>query len=485
MAGPGGLLPSQRTSFVPGSAAVYPENHITKAKEGPLVDDRRNVKINNADRLMWYLTDKEHPMVVNAAVFLESPISLSSLVDRSEELCREYPIMACKVSADFRWTPCRFDPMEHTTTKVLGPDEDLQEYVGSQLSKGMDFDKPMWAWEVVSKPSTSEHLLMIRIHHVIGDGVALMTLLDHLLGREPNINTYKKYHMVPVCQTLTCGHPCYLDMVNSRWKQICGCFRLVTMVLFFPLLVLGIVFMIGDRRNPLQMKASHEKRVAWWSKDIPHAEVRQIGLSVKGTVNDTCCAIISGALHNYFKQTQTKKFRGCSLKCIIPVSVRGKKERYHLNNRVGALFVTLPVGASKPKRRLELCKYRMDVMKVSPAVPVAMIFIRLTTMCLGNEVCKRLQHIYTAKASLIFSNVMGSPTEASFLGSTVTGIMGFVPLPGRLGLGCTVTSYNGSIKFGFAADPVSLKDPELFARLIEEEFRVLKKLLGKNEEDEA
>ena len=38
--------------------------------------------------------------------------------------------------------------MEHTTTKVLGPDEDLQEYVGSQLSKGMDFDKPMWAWEV-------------------------------------------------------------------------------------------------------------------------------------------------------------------------------------------------------------------------------------------------------------------------------------------------------------------------------------------------
>ena len=59
---------------------------------------------------------------------------------------------------------------------------------------------------------------------------------------------------------------------------------------------------------------------------------------------------------------------------------------------------------------------------------------------------------------------MGSPTEATFLGSKVTGIMGFVPLPGKLGLGCTVTSYNGKIKLGFCADPVALVDPPLFKR---------------------
>ena len=63
-------------------------------------------------------------------------------------------------------------------------------------------------------------------------------------------------------------------------------------------------------------------------------------------------------------------------------------------------------------------------------------------------------------------SVMGSPTEAFFLGSKVKGIMGFVPLPGKLGLGCTITSYNGNIKLGFCADPAALEDPALFKRYV-------------------
>lgn len=300
----------------------------------------------------------------------------------------------------------------------------------------------------------------------MGDGVALMTLLDHLLGKEPAVWTYKKYHMVPVCQTLTCGNPCYLDMVNSKWKTICGITKLILMIVFgfiIPLIPLGIMCMWKDRKNPLRMKGPHKKRVCAWTKDMSHSDVKDIGFSIKGTVNDTCCAIISGALHRYLEQTTGKRPRG-ALKCIIPVSVRGKKERYHLNNRVGALFVSLPVNAKTVKRRLDLCKYRMDMMKLSPAVPVAMLFIRMTTKLLGNKLCRQLQYIYSAKASLIFSNVMGSSTEATFLGSKVLGIMGFVPLPGKLGLGVSVTSYNGIIKLGFCADPIALVDPPLFKK---------------------
>ena len=38
--------------------------------------------------------DDEHPMVVNATVFLEQPISLQSLKDRAEEMVKEYPILS-------------------------------------------------------------------------------------------------------------------------------------------------------------------------------------------------------------------------------------------------------------------------------------------------------------------------------------------------------------------------------------------------------
>mmetsp|Transcript_76235 Transcript_76235/g.217821 ORF Transcript_76235/g.217821 Transcript_76235/m.217821 type:complete len:484 (+) Transcript_76235:200-1651(+) len=467
-------LPSQKTAFVPASATVHPENTLAKST---IVDDRRTVKIANADRLMWYMTDDEHPMVVNATVFLEQPISLQSLKDRAEEMVKEYPILSCKISSDFHWTPCRYDPVEHSKTVILSPEQNLQEYIASKLTQGIDFDRPMWEWEVVSKPDEGKHLLLVRVHHVVGDGVALMTLMDHLLGKEPAVWTYKKYHVVPVCATLTCGNPCYLDMVNGKWKTICGLLKLFLMIVFgfiIPIIPLSIMFMWKDPKNPLQMKGAHKKRVCAWSKDMSYEDIANIGHSIRGTVNDTCCAIISGALHRYLEQTTGKRPRR-ALKCIIPVSVRGKKERYHLNNRVGALFVSLPIGTKSRQRRLSLCKYRMDIMKLSPAVPVAMLFIRMTTKLLGNQLCKRLQFMYSAKASLIFSNVMGSPTEASFLGSKVLGIMGFVPLPGKLGLGVTVTSYNGFIKMGFSADPVALVDPGLFLRLLEEEFDLMRK----------
>ena len=174
-----------------------------------------------------------------------------------------------------------------------------------------------------------------------------------------------------------------------------------------------------------------------------------------------------------------KRFRG-HLKCIIPVSVRSKKETYQLNNRVGALFLKLPVGAATPRRRLELCKYRMDMLKLGPSVPVTMLFIRMTTKMLNNWLCNFLQQTYSRKATLIFSNVMGSPTEATFLGARVGGIMGFVPLPGHLSLGVTVTSFNGSMRFGIVADPNALTDPALFGQLIEEEYAILREeCLGK------
>jgi hypothetical protein len=75
---------------------------------------------------------------------------------------------------------------------------------------------------------------------------------------------------------------------------------------------------------------------------------------------------------------------------------------------------------------------------------------------------------------------MGSPTEATFLGARVGGIMGFVPLPGHMSLGVTVTSFNGSMRFGLVADPNALTDPALFGQLIEEEYQILREeCLGK------
>ena len=65
----------------------------------------------------------------------------------------------------------------------MGPNETMEEYLGSVVALPIDFNRPMWEWTFVSKPDTNEHVLVVRVHHVVGDGVALMTLLNHLLGK--------------------------------------------------------------------------------------------------------------------------------------------------------------------------------------------------------------------------------------------------------------------------------------------------------------
>mmetsp|Transcript_32063 Transcript_32063/g.74001 ORF Transcript_32063/g.74001 Transcript_32063/m.74001 type:complete len:737 (-) Transcript_32063:34-2244(-) len=481
--------PAAKTIFVPrlSMKSVGPSTGGLDSKVHPMgkkddsartVDDGSFIKIANADKLMWYMTDEEHPMVVNGCVLLESPISLGHLIERSLELVQEYPILSCKISSDFRWVPVQFDPSKHSSSVVLGPHETMEEYMGSVVALPIDFNRPMWEWTIVSKPDTNEHVLVVRVHHVVGDGVALMTLLNHLLGKEA-MPLFKRSHIIPMCRTITCGDPCLVNVAEGNWKAFCGVTRLLCMVLLFPLIILSIVFLGRDKRTVLTQKSAHRARVTWWSKKLSHETVTNIGASIHGTVNDTCCAILSGALAKYLERMEGKRFRG-HLKCIIPVSVRSKKETYQLNNRVGALFLKLPVGATTPRRRLELCKHRMDWLKLGPSVPVTMLFIRLTTKMLNNWLCNFLQQTYSQKATLIFSNVMGSPTEATFLGARVGGIMGFVPLPGHMSLGVTVTTFNGSMRFGLVADPNALTDPALFGKLIEEEYQILREeCLGK------
>ena len=38
-------------------------------------------------------------------------------------------------------------------------------------TQGIDFDRPMWEWEVVSKPDTGQHLLLVRVHHGESRGI--------------------------------------------------------------------------------------------------------------------------------------------------------------------------------------------------------------------------------------------------------------------------------------------------------------------------
>ena len=60
--------------------------------------------------------------------------------------------------------------------RLEGP-EAVQDYVGKEASQGLDRDHPLWQVQVIPGLGEDATVLLVRIHHSLGDGEALVGLL--------------------------------------------------------------------------------------------------------------------------------------------------------------------------------------------------------------------------------------------------------------------------------------------------------------------
>jgi hypothetical protein len=87
---------------------------------------------------------------------------------------------------------------------------------------------------------------------------------------------------------------------------------------------------------------------------------------------------------------------------------------------------------------------------------------------------------FTAKASLVASNVPGPREEIRLAGAPVTQMLFWVPQAGSIGTGVSMLSYNGRVQFGVISDRQLIPEPRKLVELVETEFErlVLLVLLG-------
>jgi hypothetical protein len=91
------------------------------------------------------------------------------------------------------------------------------------------------------------------------------------------------------------------------------------------------------------------------------------GRAIDGTVNDVLLAAVSGALRRYLQG------RG---EATDGIELRGGDTAGRLGNRVGTVFVPLPVGVAGPVRRLEAVRRSMDSLKRSSQAPATFAAMR-------------------------------------------------------------------------------------------------------------
>jgi diacylglycerol O-acyltransferase / wax synthase len=406
----------------------------------------------------WLRMDgPNHPMTITALLTLDQPLPYEDLIQLLEERLLRESRFSEKV-VDFklpgrlpRWEPDPlFDLRRHVRrTRLAAPGDTgaLENLVSELISTPLERNKPLWQVDLVERFGSGSALI-VRLHHCIGDGVALIGLMLSVIDE----GAFLSPQVVGVSAPAAHG----LDHIRHAGEQAFALGR--------------NLILSKDPKTPFKGRLGPRKR-ATWSKPVVLADVKAIAHSLKATVNDVLAAAVTGALRAYLDEHDAW-VEDLEIRALVPVYVRGQTSA-GIGNHFGMVFVDLPLGITDPIERVKEVNRRFDVLKHSPDATAALWLLGALAVASG-PIERTAVDLFTTKATVTMTNVPGPPAPVHLAGRVLGSMMMWAPVSGRLGVGLSLLSYAGAVKLGVAADAGLVSDPAAIVRSFEAEIAALK-----------
>jgi diacylglycerol O-acyltransferase len=349
----------------------------------------------------------------------------------------------------------------------------LQALVSDLMSTPLDLSKPLWQIHAV-EGCAGGSALVVRLHHCIADGLALVQVLLSLADTDPDAPLPEPKEQLQADES-PAG---IMEPAAAGYRMLRGTLHRARRVLHEGRATLGdrqrlvdtsllatagalslgkLLLTPQDRDTIFRGPCGVAKR-AVWSVPVPLEDIKAIGRVVDGTVNDVLVTAVAGALRRYLED-RGQPTDGLNIRMMVPVNLRGPDQLDSLGNRFGLILLPLPVGVRDPYRRLLILKRRMDEIKDSPDALVTFGVINAIGLT-PTQVAKQLGLILAGKTTGIITNVPG-PREQLYLSRVpLRGFMFWVPTPAGLSLGISILSYRGEVTVGVSTDAGLIPDPE-------------------------
>ncbi|HQQ78295.1 MAG TPA: wax ester/triacylglycerol synthase family O-acyltransferase [Thermoanaerobaculia bacterium] len=451
------------------------------------------------DTAWLHMEDPTNLMMVTGIFIFDGPLDLARVRDTLQaRMVDRFPRLRHRVKQDGSSAHWVEDPTfsldAHVHKMALPAPGDLgtlRDVVSDLMSTPLDFTKPLWQCHYIEGLGAGSAILL-RFHHCIGDGVALvhviLSLTDAAADAPRPRRTRLLAHETHVGERIVS----LFDEARSAVERTVGATRKVTgaileegvETLLHPSHVLDIaqttteaagvllklILKPADSATLLKGHLGVAKRAAW-SRPLRLDEVKAVGKSVDGTVNDVLLTAVAGALRRYLLQ-RGDRADGVEINAMVPVNLRPLSEADQLGNRFGLIYLALPVGTRDRPERLRLVKTRMDEIKSSPQPFVTFQILNALGLAPA-EVAGLAVNMFGTKATAVMTNVIGPKQPLYFAGERIRTWLGWVPQSGHMGLGVSIFSYDGQVVLGVASDKGLVPDPESIASAFEEEFEAL------------
>ena len=288
-------------------------------------------------------------------------------------------------------------------------------------------------------------MLVVRVHHCLGDGLTLVQLLLCLAGIDAHPADVDPPHPPPATHA---G-----DLLERAAKDIVALGRL----LLLP----------SDDSPPFCRPPSRGKRAAW-SRAIPFDRVQRIACAAHARTDDVLMASVTAAVRSHLARHGGLR-RGSEIHAIVPVVRRGGAEGSGHGDQFGLAFAGLPLALESPLERVHEMKRRMDTIKASPEADVAFAILGAAARA-SAFVEHLLVEFFSRKASLLVTSIEGPPAPFELGGQVVDAMTVWAPTAGHVALGITLVRYAGSVRMGVASDVAIVPDPESLVGAFEEDL---------------
>ena len=463
-------------------------------------------KMSTVDTAWLRMDSDGNLMMIVGVSMLSKPVSVEGLKHALASRFLVYTRFRSRVVSDMSgawWQEQEVDLDDHVIHTALASNKGgatnkpaLQALVGKLSAEPLNPDKPLWQMHLVDncmgEDGKLRQALIIRIHHCIADGVALVGVFMSMFDKTPDEKDHSPSPRAaaaaeenPWEQIMLPVTAASIKAIDLSSNMLMKSLAMMTDLDKLPgqLSAIGqtagqvaidavkLTTMEEDTPTRLKGKPNGRKHVSW-SEPLPLAEVKAISKAFGCSINDVLMASVAGALRAYLRAKGDEVAHDCDVRVMVPVNLRKSSRQQKLGNAFGLVPLVLPVGLENPVARLFEVRHRMNELKGSYTALVAMSVLGVLGAT-PRQVQNEIQNYFARKATAVMSNVPGPQQPLYIAGSQLDQCMFWVPQSGDIGIGVSILSYNAGVQFGIVTDDALVRDPDNIINRFAPEFEKL------------
>lgn len=460
--------------------------------------ERRMSRVDTA----WLRMDNDVNLMMIVGVWLLTPaITIAALRERIESRLLKYERFRHKAVLDTlgaHWVEdSAFDIAQQVVVEKIrrqrGQSERaaLQQRCGELAVTPLDHQRPLWQFHLVERYEGG-CALIVRIHHCIGDGIALTSVMNSItdggndppqrhpaddVDDDPDADWLSDAVLKPLTGLAVKALDLYgsgvarsIDLLANPKQPLLGSLDMAKAGLHIVGDLVALALMADDSPTRLKGKPIGHKLVAW-SEPMPLDVVKVVGRGLNCSINDVLLSCVSGAIGGWLRD-QGDDPSGAEIRAMVPVNLRPIEKAWQLGNRFGLAPLVLPIGIDNPIERVYAVRQRMNQLKGSYQPLLAFGVLAVTGLFI-KPVQDLVLGLFAKKTTAVMTNVPGPAQPLKFCGSTLRQTMFWVPASGDVGVGVSILSYAGGVQFGLITDTALCPDPQAIIDRFEPEFQKL------------